>query len=68
MIAGGQGPDNPNTRYQKVTLIGDYEMLLRTHSDGYIKGDKYFFSTKSNKYLVFIKLHAENVHLKLNQL
>ena len=37
----------------------DYEILLRTHSDDYIKGDKYFF---------FIKVGAGNVPLKLNYL
>ena len=31
-------------------MIGDAEILLRTHSNGYIKGDKYFF---------FIKVGAE---------
>ena len=29
--------------YSLITLIVDYEILLRTHSNGYIKGDKYFF-------------------------
>ena len=38
------------------TLIVDYELFLRTHSDGYIKSDKYLF---------FIKVGAANVLLKL---
>ena len=33
-----------------------YEILLRTHTDGYIKGDIYLF---------FIKVGAANVPLKL---
>ena len=38
---------------------------LRTHSDGYIKGDKYPFFIQANKYLFFIKVDAANVLLKL---
>ena len=40
-----------------ITLIADYEILLRTHSDGYIKGNKYFF---------FIKVGTADVISKLN--
>ena len=38
-------------------MIANYELLLRTPSNGYIKGDKYFF---------FIKEDAAKVLLKLN--
>ena len=40
-----------------INLIADCEMLLRIHSDGCIKGDKYLF---------FIKVDAANVLLKLD--
>ena len=43
-----------------ITLITDSEILLRTHSNGYIKGDKYFF---------FLKVGGTaNVLLKLSYL
>ena len=45
--------------YYLITLIEDYEILLKTRSHGYIKGDKYLF---------FIKEDAANVLLKLNYL
>ena len=49
-------------------MIADYEILLRTHSHGYVKGDKYFFFIKGDKYLFFIKVGVTNVLLKLNYL
>ena len=49
-------------------MIVDYEINLRTHSDGYMKGDKYLLFIKSDKCLYFIKVYAANVILKLNYL
>ena len=58
-------------------MIADYEILLRTYSNGYIKGDKYLFYIKGDKYLFFIKddkylffikADTANVLLKLNYL
>ena len=39
--------------------------LLRIHSDGHIKGGKYFPFIKGDKYFSFIKIDAGNVLLKL---
>ena len=52
--------------YQLINLVADYEILLKAHSDGIIKEDKYFYFAKCNKYLIFIKVGAANVLLKLN--
>ena len=38
-------------------------MLLKTHSDVYIKGDKYFLFKKGDKYLFFMKVYAANILL-----
>ena len=58
----------PKSSYQLVTVILDYEILLRTYSDDHIKGNKYFFFIKGNKDLFFIKRCVANVLLKLNYL
>ena len=58
-------------------MVEDYEIHLRTHSVGYIKGDKYLSFIKSdkylsfikgNKYLIFINVGALHVLFKLNYL
>ena len=41
-----------------VTLIADYEILLRTHSDDYIKGLKI---TKSAKYIFQVQVSARYI-------
>ena len=58
----------PKFSYQLVTVIVDYEILLRTYSDDHIKGNKYLFSIKGNKDLYFIKRCVANVLLQLNYL
>ena len=58
-IRQGPGLSKDHTNMFKSLVVNYLKVFLRIHSNGYIKGDKYFF---------FIKVGAANVLLKLNYL
>ena len=51
-----------------INLIADYEILLRIHSNGYIKGDKYFSFIKRRQMFLFYKSRCCKCSLEIKLL